>query len=284
MDIAVLGLGSMGAQLASRLLAAGHTVTVWNRSAGKADDLVAEGATEVGSPAEAAAAAEALVLSLADDKAVEAVLLPDGSPLPGGSVIVNATTVSVTTTELLTQAYGERYVAAPILGAPTAVADGNATYVLGGPDAQLDRLAPLWEALSDKRLRCGVRPRDAATVKLVSNSLLLTGLAALGEAVATAQAAGLSADLVDTVFDASVMVAPGLRNRLADVKTGDHTDGWFAMPLGRKDLRLFTELAQAHGVDAGLANEAGERYQRAVDAGRAEDDVAGIVEVAREGR
>jgi 3-hydroxyisobutyrate dehydrogenase-like beta-hydroxyacid dehydrogenase len=277
--LTVLGLGNMGHSVAGRLLAAGHELTVWNRSPGRAADL--PGVTEAGSPQEAAAGADAVLVSLADDGAVRAVLLPDGGPLPGPAAVVNLTTSSVALTRELATAYAGRFVAAPILGAPAAVQGGTATYLLGGPDDVVDRLDPVWSALSDSRLRCGPDPAAAVILKLASNALLLAGLEVLAEAVATAQGAGLDEGLVRQLFTSSSMVAPGLKNRLDDVLEGDHTHGWFAVPLGAKDLDLFVAVADEAGTDVPAVTAARDAYRRAAAAGLADVDVAGVVELAR---
>ena len=87
---------------------------------------------------------------------------------------------------------GERYVAAPILGGPQAVLDGQASYLLAGPSEVVDGLEPLWVALSVSHRRCGEDPGTATTLKIVANYLLLSGLAALAEAVATGRGRGLT--------------------------------------------------------------------------------------------
>jgi 3-hydroxyisobutyrate dehydrogenase len=276
--LTVLGLGNMGHAVAGRLLAAGHELTVWNRSPGRAADL--PGVTEAGSPAEAAAGADAVLVSLADDAAARAVLLPEGRPLAAAAV-VNLTTSSLDLTRELAAAYAGRFVAAPILGAPAAVAGGSATYLLGGPDDVVDRLEAVWWALSSARLRCGSDPAAAIVAKLVSNALLLAGLEVVAEAVATAQAAGLDEGLVRQLFTSSALVAPGLANRLDDVLEGDHTHGWFAMPLGAKDLDLFVAVAREAGTDVPVVTAARDGYRRAIEGGLAAADVAGVVELAR---
>ncbi|MDQ2727131.1 MAG: NAD(P)-dependent oxidoreductase [Actinomycetota bacterium] len=285
MRVSVLGMGSMGHALAERLSAGGHQLTVWNRSPGKAGDLVAAGATEAGTPDEAVAAGDAIVISLSDDAAVGAVLLPDGAARAAvtSQLVVDCTTVSPSTTRALADAYADHFVAAPIFGGPGAVAAGQAVYCLGGPADAISRLDPLWSTLGGNRLPCGEDPVAATTVKVVNNSLLLSGLMALAEAVATAQAAGLDDAFLIDLFASSALVAPGLHNRLEDMVHGDH-DGWFAMPLGAKDLDLFVSLASAAGLDVAGARTARDQYRRATDAGLANADVAGVVELVRQGR
>lgn len=276
MRISVLGMGNMGQAIAGRLLDHGHQVTVWNRSPGKAPDLLSRGAREATSPAEAAGAADVAVVLVRDDDAVRQVVdALDGT----GAVLCNCTTVSPALTAELAGKL-PAFVAAPILGAPQAVAGGHAAYVVAGPPAATERLEPMWPALTDTVVRVGEAPEGAAVVKVVSNHLLLTGLLALTEAVGVAQAAGLDDQFVASLLSQSPLVAPGLHNRLQDVVDGDH-DGWFAMPLGAKDLDLFVQLGATHGVDPQLAARARDRYLEAAGAGWEHADVAGVVELLR---
>jgi 3-hydroxyisobutyrate dehydrogenase-like beta-hydroxyacid dehydrogenase len=286
MWVAVLGMGRMGHSLAERLLAGGHTVTVWNRTPGKADDLLAQGARQAATPAEAAAGSELTLTSLADDSAVRAVVMgPDGAAagLTDG-VLVDASTVAPQTTAQLSEAAG-RFLASPILGSPTAVLGGEATYVIGGPRADHDRAQPVYETLADQNHRryVGEDPVVASTLKLISNYLLMTGIASLAEAVATAQAAGLDDDLIRDYFGRLPLVAPGLRNRLDDIISGDHR-GWFPTTLGAKDVRLAEELARSHGLQLPLAEAVKRRYEEAMSDGWSDADIAAVVELVRRQR
>jgi 3-hydroxyisobutyrate dehydrogenase-like beta-hydroxyacid dehydrogenase len=285
MRVSVLGMGSMGHAVAERLVGGGHQVTVWNRSPGKADDLIAAGAAEATTPDEAIAAGDAVVTSLSDDAAVRAVLLPDGEARASvtAQLVVDCTTVSPDTTRALASAYPQNFVAAPILGAPAAVAGGEAVYALGGPAELIARLDPVFSTLSTMRLVCGEDPAAATTLKVVNNSLLLSGLVVLAEAVAAAQAAGFDDAFLLDLLAANPLVAPALRNRLEDMVHGDH-DGWFAMPLGAKDLDLFLSLASGADLDVAVARTARDQYRRAADAGFGGADVAGVVELVRRGR
>jgi 3-hydroxyisobutyrate dehydrogenase-like beta-hydroxyacid dehydrogenase len=284
MWVAVLGMGRMGHALAERLLAGGHTLTVWNRTPGKADDLRARGARLAATPAEAVAASELTLTSLADDSAVRAVVSgPDGAAAGlGDGVLADASTVSPETTAQLNEATSGRFLASPILGSPTAVLAGEATYLIGGPSGHYDRARPAYEALAEESHRryVGQDPTVASTLKLISNYLLMTGIASLAEAVATAQAADLDDELIRDYFGRLPLVAPGLRNRLDDIISGDHR-GWFPTRLGAKDVRLTEELARSRGLDLPLAEEVKRRYEQAAADGWADADIAAVVELVR---
>ena len=286
MDLGVLGMGAMGRAVARRLLGQGHRVAVWNRTPGRAAEVLAAGAREASSPAEGAAGAAAVLLSLSDDRAVLDVVLDGagGDPLAGSlgeAALVDLSTVSPATSRRVAGALvGERYVAAPILGGPQAVLDGQASYLLAGPSEVVDGLEPLWVALSVSHRRCGEDPGTATTLKIVANYLLLSGLAALAEAVATAQGAGVDAERLRGFLSTLPLVAPGLHNRLDDVIDGDH-EGWFASRLGAKDAQLMGDMAASAGLRLPLAGVVEERYRAVVAAGLGDADIGAVIELLR---
>jgi 3-hydroxyisobutyrate dehydrogenase-like beta-hydroxyacid dehydrogenase len=282
MRIAVLGLGQMGRALAGRLLTQGHDVTVWNRSPGRAGELVARGAHEARAAAAAVARAEVVMSILVADDAVIEVLMPSQRPLPvaAGAVVVECSTVSPATTRSLALAYGERLIACPVLGAPAALEAGEAALAVAGPAELVDQLAPLWNDLSSRVRRCGDDPGLALIVKLVNNYLLMGGVAILAEAIVAGQRAGLTDELLTDVLSGSPLVAPGLLNRLADLVAGDH-DGWFPTPMGAKDVHLLLELAVSHSTVLPIAHLVEARYTEAAASGLAELDITAVIELVR---
>ncbi len=284
MRLAVLGMGRMGRAVADRLLGGGHEVAVWNRTAGRCDDLLTRGAREAATPAAAAEESEATFTSLADDAAVRAVVAGrDGVAAGlGDGVLIDTSTVSPATTADLAEAVGGRLLASPILGSPTAVLSGDAGYLIGGPRELYDRLAPAYDVLVEagRRVYVGESAGVATTLKLLSNYLLMSGIAALAEAVATAQAVGLSDELIRDYLGQLPLVAPALRNRLDDIVSGDH-DGWFSTTLGAKDVRLAEDLARSHGVELPLADAVRQRFEEAVAQGWADADIGAVVELLR---
>jgi len=287
MRLAVVGMGRMGHALAERLLGGGHELAVWNRTPHKADDLVANGAREAPTPASAAEGAEATFTSLADDAAVRTVVSgPDGVAAGlGDGVLIDMSTVSPDTTAYLADAVGGRLLASPILGSPMAVASGEAAYLIAGPHELHDRLAPAYDVLAEagRRVYVGEDATVATTLKLLSNYLLMSGIAALAETVATAQAVGLPDQLIRDYLGQVPLVAPALLNRLDDIVSGDH-DGWFSTTLGAKDVRLAEDLARSHGVVLPLADAVRRRFEEAAAQGWADADIGAVVELLRQHR
>ncbi len=291
MKLAVAGLGNMGHALAERLLDGGHELTVWNRSADKGDDLVARGARRAATPAAAADGAQAIFISLADDAAVLAVFAGESGVAAGlsagsgdgrSAILVDTSTVSPVTSARLAEAVAGRFISSPILGAPAAVRSGLAGYLIAGPPALYEALAPAYAALADEGRRrfLGEDPAVPLTLKLLSNYLLMSGIAALAEVVATAQAAGLPDELLQEYLGEAPLVAPALRNRLAAIIAGEH-DGWFSTTLGAKDVRLARELAGSHDVMLPLAELVQRRYEQAAAEGWASADISAVVELVR---
>jgi 3-hydroxyisobutyrate dehydrogenase-like beta-hydroxyacid dehydrogenase len=284
MRIAVVGMGRMGHALAERLLGGGHEVTIWNRTPHKADDLIANGAREAPTPAAAAEGTEATFVSLADDAAVLAVVTaPDGvaAGLDGG-ILIDASTVSPETTAEIAEAVRGRLLASPILGSPAAVASGEAGYLIAGPRELFDSLQPIYDVLAGagSRAYVGEDTTVATTLKLLANYLLMSGIAALAETVATAQAAGLSDELIRSFLGQLPLVSPALHNRLDDIISGDH-DGWFSTTLGAKDVRLAERLAGSHGLQLPLADAVRRRFEEAAAQGWADADIGAVVELLR---
>lgn len=279
MQIAVLGMGRMGHAVAGRLRATGHDVVVWNRSPGKADDLKEKGAKEAPSAAEAAAGADAVVLSLADDAAVLSVVTGDGGVAGSleGSVLVDMSTISPETAEKVRDAVAGRLLTSPILGAPTAVESGEAVYLVAGPKGDFERLSPLFQALGSQVRYLGEENARALELKLIGNYLLLAGIAVLAEAVALSEAV-LPAEIAEDFLSSSPLVAPGLKNRLHALVSHDHS-GWFTTALGAKDVGLAEDLARREGVRLPLAELVRRRYEEAASSGEGEGDITAILEL-----
>jgi len=271
----------MGTALALRLVATGHQVTVWNRTTSRTAEAVAGGATAAPLAAEAVGASPVTLVSMADDAAVRSLVDSElAAALGDDRVLVDTSTVSPATTRALADVVGhQRMLAAPLLGAPFTVEAGKATLLLGGPSELIDRLTPLWADIGAGYHICGQDPGAATSLKLVSNYLLLGGLAVLSEAVATAEAAGIDPDVLRSFLQSSPQVAGALQNRLDNVLGRDHA-GWFAPQQGAKDVRLAVELARSGGVTLPLAGLVAKRFEEAGQS-YADDDVAAVVELLR---
>jgi 3-hydroxyisobutyrate dehydrogenase len=273
----------MGRAFAARALRRGHRVTVWNRSAGKAGDLVVGGATEVSSVTQAVSRAEVTLVVLADDEAVLDVCLGiDGAlaSVAKGAVLVNVSTVAPDTARELAAAGPEDAVLdAPVLGSPAAIENGAGRFLVGGAVETVRLLEPLWADLSAGHTHCG--PVGSASVlKLLSNLQLMIGVTALAEAVATARRHGVGDDLLRSVFGDSPVISPATKLRLDSVLSADHP-GWFSPALARKDVRLAIALAESQDVPVRLGPAVENLLTTVVDTGHQWPDVSAVIEALR---
>jgi 3-hydroxyisobutyrate dehydrogenase-like beta-hydroxyacid dehydrogenase len=280
MRVAVFGMGNMGRAFAARALETGHQVTIWNRTANRAADLVSSGAIEAHSAQEAVADSDVVLMVLADDKAVLDVCLGEHGAvraLHAGATLAIVSTVSPDTVRRVAAAAPEGAVLdAPVMGSPSAIAAGMGSFLIGGLSSSVTDLNALWNDLSAGYKHCGP-VGSGATMKVVSNLLLITGVAALAEAIATARHHGIPDDLLQSLFAESFVVSPASKVRLESLFDEAHP-GWFTPALARKDVRLAIGLAdQADiGVHIGPATDA--LLSQVIDTGQSWSDFSAVIE------
>ena len=280
MDVAVLGMGRMGRALAGRLLEGGHRVAVWNRSKGKAGEIVAAGAREAQSVADAVDGVDVAVTMLANDDAVRAVAFGElRSSIGEKTVYVDSSTVSPKLSGELAEAFHPRFLAMPILGSPAAVSAGQAVFLAGGNAGVVDRLGPLVSSLSDTVRRYDTAPL-AITAKLATNLLLMSEVVALAESFAVGRSGGLRDDQLRDLLGTSPLVPPGLKNRFEGVLTGSH-EGWWTTVLGAKDAGLALDVARAAGVELPVASVVQHLYEKAASSGLDGADITAVTALYR---
>ena len=265
MRVGFIGLGQMGAGMALNLVKAGHDVTVYNRTRAKADKLVAQGAKAVTNIADACQG-EAVITMLADDGAVESVVYGDRGVLAGlgrGAIHISASTISIALSERLTASHaaaGQRFVAAPVFGRPTAAAAGDLFVVGAGAHEAIQSVMPLFEAIGQRTFVVSAVPKTANLVKLSGNFLIAAIIEALGEAMALVAKGGVDQHdyldiLTSTLFGAPVFKTYG--NLIAD---GKFEPAGFAAPLGHKDIRLTLAAGEDLRVPLPLASLLRDRF------------------------
>jgi len=254
MQIGFLGLGRMGAAIATNLVRARHDVVVWNRSAEKARPLVEAGATLAASPKDAASDRDVLFSMLADDAALNTVLSGEHGALAGlkaGALHVSMSTIAVATAENVAARHAERrqrFLTAPVFGRPDAAAAAKLFVVAAGAPADLERARPLFAAISQRVFHVGEAPSAATLVKLCGNFMILSAIEAMAEAMTLAEKGGvpkarLLEVLVGTLFD-----APVFRTYGPILAEGKFRPAGFAAPLGLKDMRLVSQAADGERV------------------------------------
>jgi 3-hydroxyisobutyrate dehydrogenase-like beta-hydroxyacid dehydrogenase len=280
MDIAVLGMGRMGRALAGRLLERGHQVTVWNRSKGKADEIVSAGGREADSVGDAVDGVDVAITMLANDDAVRAVALGELRPaIAHRTIYVDCSTVSPALSGELAEAFPGCFLAVPVIGSPLAVRAGQAVYLAGGNGDLIDRLAPALSSLSST-----VRRYDTASLalaaKLTNNLLLLSQVIALAEAFAVGRSGGLTDDQLRELLGSSPLLAPGLKNRFEGVLTGSQ-DPWWTTVLGTKDAGLAIDVARQADVDLPQATVMQQLYEKAAAQGLDDADISAVTQLYR---
>jgi 3-hydroxyisobutyrate dehydrogenase-like beta-hydroxyacid dehydrogenase len=247
MKIGFIGLGNMGSAMARNLIKAGHEVTVWNRSPGKVDVLVAAGATRAHSPA-GAASGDVVHTMLADDNAVEAVTFgPDGIlSSPGKAIHVSHSTIGLPLAGRLAKAHQEHgsvLVSAPVFGRPVAAESAKLFVAAAGPAEALETCRPLFGAIGQKVFAIGDHAPMANLVKLCGNFLILSAIEGMAEAMTLAEKGGVPKAKLLEVLTGSLFGAP-IYQTYGDilVKEGFRPAG-FAAPLGLKDMNLVSQAA-----------------------------------------
>ena len=215
MNIGFIGLGQMGAGMAANLLKAGHDVTVYNRTAGKRQALVEQGA-HAGDEAADACRGEAVITMLADDGALKNVVFGEKGLLGNlgrGAVHICMATISVELSERLSTLHaeaGQRFVAAPVFGRPDAAAAAKLFIVAAGAKEALDICQPLFESLGQRTFVIGDRPPMANLVKLSGNYLIASVIEALGEAMALVGKGGIDRREYLDILTSTLFAAPCL--------------------------------------------------------------------------
>lgn len=289
MRIGFIGLGHMGAGMAHRLLASGHTLAVYNRTRAKAEPLAAEGARVADSPADAAQGAEVVVTMVADDRALEAVTDgPDGllSALAPGAIHLSMSTISVALSERLArehQAAGQRYVAAPVFGRPEAAAAGALTIVTAGEAADVERCVPIFEALGPRRFYFGSAPAVANVIKLSGNFLLASTIESLGEAFALVRKHGVAPQDYLAFLRDSLFASPAVKTYGGFIAAEQYqSPAGFKLPLALKDVRLALSAADAQSVPMPVASLIHDQMLSAIARGYGELDFSSLGRFAAE--
>ena len=281
MRIAIIGLGRMGRALAERLLEEGHRVSVWNRTSGRAGALQEQGAQLMDSADDIGDECDAVFLCLADDQSTLDVAAPEGHARTSWepTLVVNTGTVAPDVVTALAHVYGERFVDAPIIGAPQALRSGAAKFIVGGPASGRAMLLPLWKAFAGA-LDVGERPQTAAVIKLLHNQMLLVQLAVIAETLRAGRAAGIDDATLATTLRESAMMPAGLSNRIDVLFDPDHA-GWFSTVQGAKDVTLFLDLAKGSGAPLPVTEAARDAYRQVAQDGWEMHDVTALVEYGR---
>lgn len=288
MRVAFLGLGKMGAGMAARLLAAGHSLSVFNRTAARAAPFQKLGARIADSPRSAAQNADVIIGMSADDESSRAMwtgergaLAAENSP---DALAIECSTLShdwVLELAGLVRARGFRYVDAPVTGLPDAAATGTLTLLVGADVSDLDAARPILTSLATRVLHFG--PVGQGTVyKLMINLMGAVQIASAAEGIVLAERAGLDLRLVADAVASGQAASPQVVRNVRRFIAGDHASNVnFTPALRLKDIDYALRLARKLDVDSPLGKVAADIYRRLCEQGFGGENESRVIDALR---
>jgi 3-hydroxyisobutyrate dehydrogenase-like beta-hydroxyacid dehydrogenase len=287
--IGLIGLGLMGRPMGMNLLKAGHSLTIWNRTASRGDELVAAGAVLATSPQEVAAASEVLFTVVSDPPALEEVLWGtagknDGalSALKRGSTYIDCSTVSPALVRKISEACtrgGIHFLDAPMTGGDWGAKKGELVFMIGGDAETLKNVEPILGVLGKKWFHLG--PNGAGqTIKLGMNLILALQVDALAEALALVTRAGIAGEKLIEVMQSSMARSGVLDVKAPNLLKGEYVPS-FPLRLMYKDIGLALDLAKQLGVKLPAASASYETYGAVKAAAKEDLDYSAVMKFWR---
>ena len=277
MRVAFLGLGIMGRPMAANLVKAGHEVSVWSRTPGKQ----VEGARTAASPAEAATGAEVVWMCVSDTKAVEDVLFGKAGAefsLAAGMTVVDSSTISPTATRKFAErvkVHGANYVDAPMTGSKVGAENGTLIFIVGGDEAVIDDLKPLFSAMGKQFFRMGETGKGQAA-KLAMNLQIALIYEGFAESLTLAAKLGVDAATLMPLIQASMVKSGVVEYKAPFVLQRDFSPN-FPLRLMHKDIRLMLEAAKEARVKLPALETVAEVYEMATEDGHQDLDYAATI-------
>jgi 3-hydroxyisobutyrate dehydrogenase len=279
--VALLGLGTMGAGMASNWLAKGFALSVWNRTRAKAEALAGKGARVAATSREAADEADFVFAMVADDAASRSVWLGADGALAGakaGALIIESSTLTpgwVRELGRLAHAKGCGFLDAPVGGSRDVAEAGALRLFVGGDPATFEAARPALAAVGSKIELLG--PVGAgATWKLINNQLIAAQTAALAEALEVAEKAGFKKERISELILGGAAASPIVKMKLPRMLERDFEPADFALNLMLKDARYAADLAHSLGAPAEVISGAARAFARAEAKGLGPKDFAAV--------
>ena len=283
--VAFLGLGTMGAAMAANIARAGFPLTVWNRTPGRAAALVEQGAAEAPTPAEAARAADVVVICVSDTPDVEAVLFdPKGAAdgVRSGSLVIDCSTISPAATRDFAARLADRDVAlvdAPVSGGSEGARNATLTIFAGGEAEHVDRARPVLEAMGKTITHVGPIGNGQA-VKAVNQVILAGAYLGVAEGIVLALKSGLDLPQVVEALGGGAAQSWVLANRSGRMIENEYPLG-FKVALHRKDLGIALELARELGAELPISEFAAQLEDGLIADGYADEDMSALARAIR---
>jgi 3-hydroxyisobutyrate dehydrogenase len=284
--VALLGLGIMGSGFASNLLQKGFDLTVYNRTLSKAEALKAQGAKVGATPREAAEGADVVMAVLGDDTASRETWLGENGALSSAkpdAILIECSTLTpdwVRELARLAEKKGCKFIDAPIAGSKQAAATAQVGLFLGGEPEVTAEAQPVFDAISRRQVYMGA-VGSASTWKLINNMILAVHTAALGEALALAEAAGVNMEQAVQLITNGAGSSFIVQNKLPRMIERQYEDTDFALKWMQKDAGYAVKLGESLGVSLNTVQGAWEAFQLAREQGLDDLDFAAVVEGLR---
>lgn len=289
MKIGVIGTGLMGAPMTLRLLSCGHQVWVYNRTVAQLKPLELSGATVCQTPLELVQAVDAVVLMVANAEVIQTLLLEnlalnpeDNSPSPlGQCTLIQMGTISPGESQALHQVFtqmGATYLEAPVLGSIPEAKNGRLIVMVGAEPDQYKDWRPLLKSFGTSVYHVGP-VGTAAALKLALNQMIGSMTTAFAQSLGLVQAYGIDVDTFMTVVRQSALYASTFDKKLPRMETRNFADPNFPAKHLLKDMGLFTEAAQAMGLETLAAESVRQLVEQAVEAGLGDDDYSSIFNI-----
>ncbi|EES71992.1 phosphogluconate dehydrogenase (decarboxylating), NAD binding domain protein [Paenibacillus sp. oral taxon 786 str. D14] len=281
--IGFIGLGTMGAPMASNLLRAGYPVTVFNRTASKAAPLAELGAAVAPSPKEAAAGADVVITMVSNDDSIAEVYEGENGVLAGirpGTTVIDCSTISPALVQRLAKqvaALGGAFLDAPVTGSSPAAIDGTLVFMVGGSAETLAQVTDLFYTMGKKVLHMGDNG-SGAVAKLAHNTIVGINNLALAEGFAIAAKSGLPADRFLELVQLGSAGSKAAELKGRKIIEHDFTNQ-FSLALMLKDLKLASALTDGSGIPAPMLNLAKSLFQAGQTQGFGDEDLSSIVKV-----
>jgi len=272
--------------MARNLLAAGFSVTVYNRTSARTEAAAAQGAAVAARPAGVVASGGIVLTMLADDTALHEVVLGDdglcGAIGPGSLHISLSTVDAETSRELAAQhtEYGEHFLAAPVFGRPDMAEAAQLNICVAGDDSDKQRARPVLEAMSAGIWDFGDDVGGANIVKLAGNFMIAAACEAMGEAFTLCERHGIDRGAAHQLFSNTLFASPVYKGYGAQIAAGEYQPAGFPMTLGLKDLTLAGDAAVIKRMPMPLADLCRQRLTAGLARGRDDWDWAGLAQGA----
>jgi len=277
-NIGFIGLGNMGEPMAANLLAAGHGLKVYNRTASKAAALKSKGATVVTTAAETATPGGVVFTMVADDRALDELCGAQPSfveKLGRGGVHISLSTIAPATAKRLAdehRKHGVEYVAAPVFGRPEAAAAAKLWICISGPSGARERVRPLLAQIGQGINDFGDDPGGAHVVKLCGNFIIASAIEALAEACALSEKNGVDPAATLKMLCDTLFACPVYQNYSKLIVGGSFEEAKFRLALGLKDVNLVLQTAAASDMPMPLGSLLRDRFLASMAKGRRDWD------------